>query len=164
MGIYLAKEILVVGTNPTGSQPAGYDLLHWPKPRFISFHLFHFLKMRHSLDIYLRLQVWLFISTLMAYLWQSIWFLYFAMIWIVLGLMGGRIAYLCLKKVDRFLNGLGEIQGKIIFSLLYLLLITPLALIRRVFEREILDLSRKKGSYYKKKNHLFKKDDFRKLW
>ncbi len=61
---------------------------------------------------------------------------------------------------------LGFVNSRILLSLIFFLLLTPLALLKRLFSQDKFYIKRKKGkqSYFRDRNHTFTKEDFEQLW
>ena len=91
----------------------------------------------------------------------------FLIIAIVLGL-----ATLLSKIVTAFIAGIWYkiaailliINSNLMLTLLFFLVLTPIALIARIFKKDDLQLKKKKGndeSYFNTRNHLFKREDLK---
>ena len=63
-------------------------------------------------------------------------------------------------------RGLGFINSRIILSVIFFLILVPIALMSRLFSKDKLQLRKKKPgeSYYRKRDHKFTADDFKNLW
>ncbi len=61
---------------------------------------------------------------------------------------------------------LGWVNSKILLTLLYFLMLLPIALLRRVFGSSVLQLnnSQELKSLYNNRNHLYKKEDLIDTW
>jgi len=59
---------------------------------------------------------------------------------------------------------LGEINTKIILSLLFYLILTPLALIRKTFTADFLELKKNKKTFWKEKKESFEKEEMERMW
>lgn len=81
-----------------------------------------------------------------------------------LGVVVPRFAWLvdfCWMKLSLFM---GEVMGKVMLSLVYILLLVPLAGLARLFGHA--GLKRKKGgaTYFTERNHTYEKEDMVNPW
>ena len=67
------------------------------------------------------------------------------------------------EKIGR---ALGYVNSRIILSVIFFLILTPIALLSRVFSKDKLQLKRKEenDSYYFDRNHEFQVEDFENPW
>lgn len=100
--------------------------------------------------------------------------LFFDKTWLVhlaLGLMGlsllsgwiaDKISWLWLE----FAEILGSVNTKILFGIIFFLLLTPIALVYRLFGKSNLQLKRKGAneSYFSERNHVYEAKDLKNLW
>lgn len=79
----------------------------------------------------------------------------------VMGLLSKRLSALVARLWFALSEFLGMINSKLILSLLFFLILTPIALLYRFFKGDALQLKKKKEgeSYFKKRNHCFEKKD-----
>lgn len=83
---------------------------------------------------------------------------------IILGmtsLLSKRLAAFVARLWFALSEFLGMINSKVILSLLFFLILTPIALLYRLFKGDTLQLKKKKegDSYFKERNHRFEKKD-----
>jgi len=66
----------------------------------------------------------------------------------------------------RFAELLAVVNSRIILTLLFFLVLSPVALVYRLFAKKPLMIQRQKGttSYYCERDHLFGKEDLEKMW
>jgi Na+-translocating ferredoxin:NAD+ oxidoreductase RnfD subunit len=65
----------------------------------------------------------------------------------------------------KFAGVLGSLNNKILLALLFYLLLTPIALLYRFFNKDPLKLDLKAtGSYYSERDHTYDSDDLTKMW
>ncbi|MDD5167827.1 MAG: SxtJ family membrane protein [Syntrophales bacterium] len=66
----------------------------------------------------------------------------------------------------RFASFLGKINSRIILTLMFFLVLTPIALLYRIMNREKVDhfLKNNRDSYFDDVEKSFGKEDFEKLW
>ena len=62
-----------------------------------------------------------------------------------------------------FAKLLGAVNSRIILGIVFYCLLTPLALIRRLFQRD-KNRYRQGDSYFQKRDHLFNRKDFENPW
>ena len=66
---------------------------------------------------------------------------------------------------DKIALVLGTVNSKILLSTIFYLFLVPVALLSRLFKKDPLVLKRKpKGSYYKERNHPYKKEDLEQVF
>jgi len=83
----------------------------------------------------------------------------------ILAIISSRIAagieWLWLKLAQ----GLGWINSRILLSVVYFLFLFPLALLRRIFQKETnWKLNKDKSSFYVERNHTYTKEDLINPW
>ena len=63
-------------------------------------------------------------------------------------------------------EGLGYVSSRILLSIIFFVMLTPLALLYRLTRKQdVLQLNRKQGgSYYTERKHLYVKKDLEKMW
>lgn len=62
-------------------------------------------------------------------------------------------------------QGLGWINSRIVLGLVFVLILTPLALVYRLIKGDFLGLKKKeKGSYYVEREKVFEKKDLEEMW
>ena len=60
---------------------------------------------------------------------------------------------------------LGEISNHILLTITFFVVVTPVALLRKLFgKKNILSNTKKQSGYFSTRNHLYKKEDFEKSW
>lgn len=93
-------------------------------------------------------------------------FVYGALLLIGAGLFIRPLARLITKAWLGFSRVLGAINNRIILSLVFLLFLTPLAYLFRLFNKNPLQLTEntKSQSMYHDRNHKYTKEGFEKLW
>lgn len=65
----------------------------------------------------------------------------------------------------KFAEILGFVNGKIILTLIYFLLLTPIAFIYRLSGKNNLNLKKRNaGSYFTDRNHEYNRDDLENVW
>jgi len=65
----------------------------------------------------------------------------------------------------RFSAILSGVTNRIILTLLFFLILTPIALVYRLFNKDPLNLERDdSGSFYSERNHTYLKNDLEKMW
>jgi len=59
---------------------------------------------------------------------------------------------------------LGWINSRILLTLIFFLILVPIALLRRVFGNSALQLDRNQETVFKSRNHLYRKEDLSETW
>lgn len=93
-------------------------------------------------------------------------FLFFAVMFLLLSLIGGKPSYLIAKGWLKFAEVLGKINTKIIIFITYYFFISPFALLYRLFnKKQVKDFfDKKETSYFKDVNKKYEKKDLEQLW
>jgi hypothetical protein len=74
--------------------------------------------------------------------------------------LGDLISFLWAKLAE----GLGWFNSKVILSIAFFIVMTPFALLYRVFTKDNLGLKRKDSSYYETRDHQYSKKDLQNIW
>lgn len=64
----------------------------------------------------------------------------------------------------KFAHILGAINGKILLSLIFFLILTPLALFKKILGKPSVKLKKEKSTMYTQRNHTFVKADLENVW
>jgi hypothetical protein len=59
---------------------------------------------------------------------------------------------------------LGNINGKILLSIVFFIFLTPIAFISKLFNKDGLQLKKTNKSYYQDRNHQYSAKDFENTW
>jgi hypothetical protein len=108
----------------------------------------------------------LILAAVIGFLWkQYVYFLYAA----ILLTMGGFLSSSFVSFVDKTWMRLGWLLGQIIprllLSLIFYFILTPLALLSKLFgEKDPLQLRRPTNSLFKEATSLINKESFKKMW
>lgn len=90
----------------------------------------------------------------------------FAYLALVIGLLsfippiGNRLVWAWYKLAE----GLGWFNSRVLLSLVFYLIVTPIALLFRLFGNDPLLLKDTKGSMFNFRNHTYKKEDLENPW
>ena len=85
----------------------------------------------------------------------------------VAGVLSPFLAGIIAKVWYKLAEWLGRINGFIILTLLFYLLLTPLAWLSKLFKKDDLQLKMKgdpNDSYFVERNHTFSKKDLENMW
>jgi hypothetical protein len=93
-------------------------------------------------------------------------FVYTALALMLVALFVKPLARVLSRAWMKFAEVVGTFNSKLILSLVFYLLLTPLALLYRVFNRNPLSIKpgQEDGSLFVTRNHVYSKDDFEKMW
>ena len=95
---------------------------------------------------------------------KKIVFLYISLssvlIYFLIPSLAEKISILWLK----FGRTLGEINTKIILFLVFYLILTPLAIIRKIFTTDFLELKKNKKTFWKERKESFEKEEMERMW
>lgn len=89
-----------------------------------------------------------------------------ALFFLLSGLISERLAVAISNSWLAFSHFIGNINSKIILTIIFYLFLTPMALMFRLFNRNPLNLKEDKcnKSYFHDRNYNFSKEDFEKIW
>ena len=91
-------------------------------------------------------------------------FLLIALIFIGIGVvspfLSAKISWVWLK----FAELLGSVMSKIILSIVYFVVLVPIALLHRVIKKNPLNLKRQEGSYYTERNKKYSPKEIENIW
>jgi len=91
--------------------------------------------------------------------------LYAAMAALLIALLVPPLARLITLGWEKFSRILAAVNNRIILTIVYYLVLVPIACLYRLFNRDPLRLARKEsGSYYCERNHLYSSTDLEKMW
>ncbi|MGQ9617354.1 MAG: hypothetical protein ACUVUG_00130 [Candidatus Aminicenantia bacterium] len=105
-------------------------------------------------------------SLIAFFIFGKVWLLGISGILLILIIFETKLTYLVavvLLKIEHFL---GNIISKTLLSLVFFIVVSPLGLLFRIFNREtyLFFKDRKRDSFFKDINYHYKKEDFEKLW
>lgn len=96
---------------------------------------------------------------------KSPWFLYGAAAVGVLSLAIPAVGDLIVKAWFKLAEVLGNINGKVILSILFFVFLFPIALLYRLSAKNPLAIKRtNNASFYTERNHLYTKEDMEDAW
>lgn len=101
---------------------------------------------------------------LLAWLFDFLWLGIFGIVVLVLGLLFKQLAALFATAWMRLAAFLGLVNGTILLTLIYFLILTPIALLSRLFTKDPLQLRRPKGSNFIEREKTFGPDDLEEMW
>jgi len=91
--------------------------------------------------------------------------LYAAMTSLLIALFVPPLARLITLGWGKFARILAAVNNRIILTIVFYLVLAPIACLYRLFNRDPLRLARKEsGSYYCERNHLYSSADLEKMW
>jgi len=64
----------------------------------------------------------------------------------------------------KFGRTFGEINTKILLFLVFYLILTPLAIVRKIFSGDFLEMKKSKETFWKERKENFKKEEMEKMW
>lgn len=96
--------------------------------------------------------------------WQG--FLWIAGVLGIPGLVSSTLRTYILKGWYKLADILGFINTRIILSVIFYLILTPIALLSRIFSKDKMQLKKraKKESYFTIRNHVYTPEDFKNPW
>jgi len=91
-------------------------------------------------------------------------FLYAAVGVGILSLVSKRLAGYISWSWQHFLRGIGFINAHVILGLIFFLVLFPVSLLARMFNKNSIQLKREEQSYYKERNHTYVAGDLENPW
>lgn len=83
-----------------------------------------------------------------------------AVLSIISGWLTDRLAWLWLEMAE----GIGYVVSRILLTIIFYLVLTPLGLLSRLFTKDNLQLKGNRSSYFIERNHRFKPEDLENIW
>ena len=104
--------------------------------------------------------------TLLFFLFHWEGFLWIGGLLGIPALISSSLRNYMLKFWGQVASGLGAINSRIILGLIFFLILTPIALLSRLFSKDKMQLKKKadKASYFKMRNHVYSSEDFENPW
>jgi hypothetical protein len=59
---------------------------------------------------------------------------------------------------------LGYVMSRVVLSIIFIFFLIPFGLIARIFRKDLMFMKGGKSSYYKKRDHLYSKEDLENPW
>lgn len=106
-------------------------------------------------------------SLVFYYLFSYKWLIYLAIALLIIGLFIKPIAKIIHLLWFKLAILLGNVNSKILLSIIFFIVLTPIALLYRIFNKDTLQIKRKSAdnvSYYTDRNHTYKADDLKNIW
>lgn len=99
------------------------------------------------------------------FVFKSPWWLYAAAVIGVLSIAVPVVGDLIVKAWFKLAEILGNINGKIILSVMFFVFLWPIAMLYRLSSKNPLMIKRTKdASFYTERNHQYTKDDLEQTW
>ena len=95
-------------------------------------------------------------------LFDKTWLLYLGAILGLSGLLSHPVAMAIHWLWMRLAKLIGWVNAKVFLSLIFFLLLTPLAFIYPLTKKDPLGLQKKSGSYFHERNHVYQPEDMEK--
>lgn len=93
------------------------------------------------------------------------WFLYLSGVVGLLGLLSDTFAELVTKAWLKLAEILGRINGSILLTLIFFIILTPIALLMRIFKgSDELNLKKQSKTNYATRNHTYQGKDLKNIW
>jgi hypothetical protein len=107
------------------------------------------------------------LALLICYLlFSAQWLLWLACLLLLGNTFESRITALIAEYWMKFAHYLGNINSKVLLSIIFFLVLTPIAFVYRLFNKDIVAhfMVNGKKSYFEDINKQYKKSDFEKVW
>ena len=92
---------------------------------------------------------------------------YFASVGLAIGvfaLLSDKVRNIIVTIWSKVLLVLGKVNGFVLLSLVFFLILSPIAFVYRIFNKDSLSLKPKAGSYFAVRDHTFAKSDLENPW
>ena len=120
--------------------------------------------MKEAVKIKESLLTIVLIGVLLYFLFRRIELLYIAFAIGILGLALGGFAAFVHKWFSKLTGIIGKINNAILLTIIYWLVLMPVAVIMRLFGKTGIGLKKPTASNFKDRPHLFIKNDLNNLW
>lgn len=120
--------------------------------------------MKEAVKIKESLLAIVLMGMLLYFLFHRIEILYIAFAIGILGLASSGFAAFVHIWFGRLTGFIGQINNTILLSIIYWLLLTPVAMAMRLFGKTGIVLKKPSGSNFKERQHLFIKNDLNNPW
>jgi len=112
------------------------------------------------------LMVFALFFVVLALVMRRIYFVYFAMVMLVIGLFIRPLARIVTKIWLTIAEVLGSINSRIVLTLVFYFFLTPIAFVCRRFYKNPLNaqLSQKTRSHFNIREHTYARDDLERMW
>jgi hypothetical protein len=107
------------------------------------------------------------LACLIAYvIFNCKWLVIISLILLFFNIIGGKGPSFIAKLWLGFASFIGNINAKIILAIMFYLVLTPLSMVYRIFNKEAVNYfkTRHDSTYYRDVNITYKKENFEKLW
>ena len=100
------------------------------------------------------------------FIFHTEWLLIVSALLLLLNIIGGKVPFFIAKCWMKLGSFIGSFNSKILLTLVFYLILTPIAGIYRIFNKDLVNHFNSKGknSYYKDINVTYKKESFENLW
>lgn len=120
--------------------------------------------MTTKLDIWKSLLVIVVGLLVLYFVFDSIYLLYAALTVGVLSVLFpslGRLIFRTWMAIGQFL---GRINGSILLSIVFFMLLFPISILYRLFNKDAMQLKNTKTSLFIDRDHIYKKEDMENVW
>ena len=108
--------------------------------------------------------VFVFISLLIYLKFKFDWLIYLAILLLIIALTSKRSAEMIGSIWFSFSNYFGLMMNYLLMSLIYFIVLVPIAFIQKLAGKNKIIQSQQVGSYFHKRNHLYVQKDIEKPW
>ena len=92
------------------------------------------------------------------------WMLWICLVVGILGLFSKTFAHWIDWAWGKFAMALGFVNSRILLSLVFYLILFPIAFLYRLTQKDTLQLKNPQDSVYKERNHTYQAEDLDKMW
>lgn len=95
---------------------------------------------------------------------QDAWMIYAALIFGGMGVLWKWFRYQVHTCWFWLADKLGFVVSRVVLSVVFLVVVVPFGLVSRVFRKDLMMMKKGGNSYFKTRNHTYKKDDMVDPW
>jgi len=116
------------------------------------------------MNIYKNVLVIVVGMLVLQFIFNSVYFTYVAVIVGVGSLLHSKIASFINFIWLKIAEGLGWVNSRILLGAIFYLFLCPLALLTRLFKRNMLNLKKPVGTVFDDRHHTYQKEDLENIW
>jgi hypothetical protein len=117
----------------------------------------------NQLDTYKTIQVLALAAMVVFFIFKIEWLIYVSLVLLILPLVLYKVAWAITWGWLKFAHILGSVNSRIILSIIFFVILTPLALLYQLLGRKI-QVKGKGSSHFHERNHQYTPKDLEHTW
>ncbi|MGK0137203.1 MAG: hypothetical protein ACI9DJ_000647 [Algoriphagus sp.] len=163
MGFPQREEKVVANTRYFGITASWSIDCHWRWLGFGTLYLYPVLMEKQNKSQIILSIVVGFLA--LHFIFRIDWFLYLSELVGLLGLLSEAFARIVTNAWLKFAEILGKINGAILLTAIFFIILTPIALLMRIFKgSDELNLKKQSKTNYATRNHTYQGKDLKNIW